>query len=572
MGKGWNLAAIAAVFLSGCASPPPDGEHHVDGHLKLAIQGEDAQAERGKLSARNFNHLGPYRHHENRYRGLNASDRSLPNVCLALSGGGLRSGTFSIGILAGLNDAKTADGTTLLSQLDYVSSVSGGSYASTWYYVQMHKRVEAKMDVEAARQDLFSERSIDHLRSGARFLNKVDGVAQGLADIATSPVNWVVNGPFDFQANVAPGRLYYQYIIDKTYHTHPDYPDYSPSLVALGTMVANANAGRSGRLPYPIINTTADIDDDRMHHGALMANGVFELTPAWIGNDWFGYRLNEGGDDSYADVLDAARAASISGAAVDPAGFPNVNPPITVLANMFNITLAYHIRNYGVQTSHILARPWPSYLFDGHTHNPSGRHIKLADGGVAENLGLYSLTRRLCRNIIVVDGEEDGGYAFEAYKKVKRAIKGEMHAALAAPEIDRRERHYWMREVEMNGSRQIRWQPENGHLEPPPPVMEGRIGHFPYRDEDRIVSDVDINVVYLKLAPPRGKLEKLSGMEKVLEHLRSADVKKFPHDPTSDLSYSPEKFDAYFQLGRALAANCIAYSGGKVSRKAECAP
>ena len=53
-----------------------------------------------------------------------ALDRDL--VGLAISGGGIRSATFSLGILQGLGRMN------LLKRIDYLSTVSGGGYIGSW--------------------------------------------------------------------------------------------------------------------------------------------------------------------------------------------------------------------------------------------------------------------------------------------------------------------------------------------------------------------------------------------------------------------------------------------------------
>ena len=55
---------------------------------------------------------------------------SPPQICVALSGGGIRSGAFSIGVLKGLEEKK------YLEKTDILSSVSGGGFALSWYYMQ----------------------------------------------------------------------------------------------------------------------------------------------------------------------------------------------------------------------------------------------------------------------------------------------------------------------------------------------------------------------------------------------------------------------------------------------------
>lgn len=55
---------------------------------------------------------------------------------LALSGGGIRSATFSLGVLQALAQAQTRDEKSILEKMDYLSTVSGGGYIGsslTWY-------------------------------------------------------------------------------------------------------------------------------------------------------------------------------------------------------------------------------------------------------------------------------------------------------------------------------------------------------------------------------------------------------------------------------------------------------
>ena len=71
---------------------------------------------------------------------LAPQDYERPNqiVGLALSGGGIRSAAFSLGILSGLNAANYG-AKTLLQHVDYISSVSGGGWANGAYWaIQMN--------------------------------------------------------------------------------------------------------------------------------------------------------------------------------------------------------------------------------------------------------------------------------------------------------------------------------------------------------------------------------------------------------------------------------------------------
>jgi len=54
-------------------------------------------------------------------------------IALALSGGGARAASFSLGILEQLRDTAAADGKSLLSKVALITAVSGGSITAAWY-------------------------------------------------------------------------------------------------------------------------------------------------------------------------------------------------------------------------------------------------------------------------------------------------------------------------------------------------------------------------------------------------------------------------------------------------------
>src|SRR5580658_4457158 len=66
---------------------------------------------------------------------LYAEIRKLPKrqSALCISGGGIRSATFSLGVLQALAQQK------FLSQFDYLSTVSGGGYIGGWLTAWLHR-------------------------------------------------------------------------------------------------------------------------------------------------------------------------------------------------------------------------------------------------------------------------------------------------------------------------------------------------------------------------------------------------------------------------------------------------
>ena len=61
-----------------------------------------------------------------------------PQFGLAMSGGGIRSAAFNIGVLHALHQRQA------LSSIDVMSSVSGGSYAMSWYLLQLYYARQAQ--------------------------------------------------------------------------------------------------------------------------------------------------------------------------------------------------------------------------------------------------------------------------------------------------------------------------------------------------------------------------------------------------------------------------------------------
>jgi NTE family protein len=65
---------------------------------------------------------------------LNAGNTNETFVFLALSGGGTRAAAFSYGVIQALSEAELANGKhVLMDEVDVISSVSGGSFASAYY-------------------------------------------------------------------------------------------------------------------------------------------------------------------------------------------------------------------------------------------------------------------------------------------------------------------------------------------------------------------------------------------------------------------------------------------------------
>ena len=75
-----------------------------------------------------------------RLRLLHQDIHKHPTSALCLSGGGVRSGTFALGVLQGLAHLG------VLGKFDYLSTVSGGGYVGGWFTAWLHRQGAARRD------------------------------------------------------------------------------------------------------------------------------------------------------------------------------------------------------------------------------------------------------------------------------------------------------------------------------------------------------------------------------------------------------------------------------------------
>ena len=149
--------------------------------------------------------------------GLETSDPAKPEPglsALCLSGGGIRSATFNLGVLQAL--ARSG----MLGRFDYLSSVSGGGYIASWLQAWVHRK-----GLEAAVRELGDDRPnvnplnpepvpVDHLREFSNYLTPQIGLFSGDTWTAAAIVlrnlllNWMVIIPLLAALVAIPQGLY----------------------------------------------------------------------------------------------------------------------------------------------------------------------------------------------------------------------------------------------------------------------------------------------------------------------------------------------------------------------------
>lgn len=545
------MMVILLLGLMGCAVNINTSRRHVRGYPIRA----DSQAHRLKPAAvENSSAMEWYRKNEWQF---NKGDKTQPpKQCLSLSGGGIRSAAFSIGVLKGLHEQGTLD------QIDIISGVSGGSFALSWYYLQQYR------ESNSIKDELFTDAYQDRLLSRSSFYTKPDIALSVLGNIILLPANILFNHVFSFNIDTTLSRGSYERAIKNTFHDDKD-----SSFVEMSDFIKNNG------LPYFIINTSAAIDYSQSYHGSKLANRVFEFTPLRFGSDGFGY--------SNKFPVTMGRAVSISGAAVDLASITPGRLESTLVSSL-NIDLGYHIRNYNKKAKLAdLKRFIPFYSLIN-SHDIKGTDILLTDGGHVENLGIYPLIRRLCQEIIVVDATHDPDYQFDEYFKLKSALRSEMQVELEIEDIDKLQSKFELEDEDKKSSILVAGESlesSNPHdattsFDRSNPVMRGSISYFPVEAADGTIEQQEISITYIKLsiddnifnglptdyslADAYSDARAYYGSDLVEYYLGSKLNNEcgewifdcdFPQYTTMDQSYTPKQFKAYVDLGYQIVKN-----------------
>ena len=94
-------------------------------------------------------------------------------VGMAFSGGGIRSATYNLGLMQGLNDLK------LLSKIDYLSTVSGGGYIGSWWTAWRYRKAINADDLFPSRPTdgtLSEPHAVRHVRTFSNYLVPRSGI------------------------------------------------------------------------------------------------------------------------------------------------------------------------------------------------------------------------------------------------------------------------------------------------------------------------------------------------------------------------------------------------------------
>jgi hypothetical protein len=548
------LGGLVCVLLEGCAAVVHDPHRVVDAFVPGAVNQQRVQCLYGDEWA------------------FNRSDQTQPPAFgVALSGGGMRSASYSMGVLKAMHERKE------LQQVDVISAVSGGAYTAGWYFAQ-----KASQDVPPDDEQLFNDegkrddegklvdeckRNDDgeleivtipdvcvyqrHLEQHSKIVTIQALVAFAAMDVATIPVNLLTNFVFGWHLNTTPHRSAYEHVMGQEFFIDPVSKHW------IDIKMPDIKPARG--VPYLVINTTAAIADDINHHAAHAQNSVFEYTPQRYGSDAFGYLASR-------DNVTLHHVVSISGAALD---LPSLTAGAAqkTLVSALNFDLGSYKNNYnfiesrpegrtlapdtetapcekpeeGLTSGSFFRKSWfhrllpiPFYFFHHYKRDSSGLRVYLTDGGHSDNTGAFSLIRRMTGTVVIVDASQDPDMRFDDYYTLKRSVEASLHAKLAVPAIDRI----------LEGK---------GAFDASHPVMVGSVTGLRYGANERPVKLVYIKLSvdrandFAKYASYRARKERVKNY--YLKHLHDRLFGHFPFQSTINQSYTSARYRAYRDLG-----------------------
>jgi hypothetical protein len=488
-----------------------------------------------------------------------------PALGIAMSGGGIRSAAFNLGILHALH------GTGVLRQIDVMSAVSGGSYTMSWFLLQPFYAAKV---AESEHKEFKLDDVLDEMfRRDGRFQKYMCAeprVVEGWMEIGIFAVMGATLGQL-LRAYIAPlaaaglynstslGRRNYRECLQKLFQGQPspkleilnkidrsierelnlDHSDFSK--VTPVNYRELAEFLQRNRLPFFIFNATVLVRGGYRH---MLWPAAFEFTAHDVGSDVCGYRtwqdlkrwevtehwsegtsifewvrkrMKDKTPRGHRWVLMVNLAPAISGAAIGLAYF---NPKKSA-RKMRLATLTPFVGNFDL-----------GYLFDREIWHEKGV-LYVSDGGHCENLGAYALIRRKCRRIIIVDAEHEAAipYVFAGYTKLKQQLAQEMNLMLAVSAID----SYLESAKEANKPTGPSAEVMTGEVKPMKPDADAK----------------PTSVIYIKLGLDRDRLGSYPTL--VSEYARKNS--QFPQDPTSNQLFTSEQFMAYRELGHHIARN-----------------
>ncbi|HYN19356.1 MAG TPA: hypothetical protein VE078_00230, partial [Thermoanaerobaculia bacterium] len=289
-----------------------------------------------------------------------------------------------------------------------------------------------------------------------------------------------------------------------------------------------------GNRPFPVVNMALNLVSGKDLAWQQRKAESFTASPLHCGAARLGYRRSQvyGGENG----ISLGTAVATSGAAANPNMGYHSSPAITFIMTLFNARLGIWLGNPGPLGKKSYTRGGPRssglvLLSEALGMTDSDHpYINLSDGGHFENLGIYEMVRRRCRNIIVGDAGCDPSCSFDDLGNAIRKIRIDLG-------------------VPIDFEHRVDVYPKPAG-KPEADARYCAIGTIRYSAVDGKDAQ-EGTLIYIKPAIYEGRFEPYD----VYNYAKTS--KDFPHEGTADQWFSESQFESYRALGRATVQSLI---------------
>jgi hypothetical protein len=180
--------------------------------------------------------------------------------------------------------------------------------------------------------------------------------------------------------------------------------------------------------PFHVVNLTLNLVGSSRLAWQQRKAEPFTVTPLHCGNASLGFRPT----DEYGGGITLGTAVALSGAAASPNMGYHSSPVVGFIMTLFNTRLGAWLGNPGTPGARSWKLPGPLSAIRSLVKEALGQtsdetpYVYLSDGGHFENLGLYEMVRRRCRQIVVFDAGCDPDFNYDDLGNALRKIRIDM--------------------------------------------------------------------------------------------------------------------------------------------------
>ena len=299
--------------------------------------------------------------------------------------------------------------------------------------------------------------------------------------------------------------------------------------------------------PYHLVNANVVLVDSDDRRWRKRGGDAFVLSPHYCGGTATSWVPTA--EYMQWDPLTLPTAIAISGAAAHPntgaggAG-PTRQPMLSLLMALLNVRLGYWVPHPRTQRQ-LLANHFRAarHELSRRGYAEHRKLLQLSDGGHFENLGVYELVRRRVRVIVCCDAAADPSFDFNDLQVLMRRIGTDFGARI---KFDHDDHHI---------ERLIPREPDPAKVQARDPKTNAypvgvRFAERGYVQGTIIYPDGDHSTLILM------KTTMISGLNLLVRGYKGAN-RTFPDQSTADQFFDEEQFEAYRELGYAIADTLV---------------